>query len=93
MTTRTTEQSNNRRKPNRRKTDTSKLQVSLVAGSILATLVGGEMLANQDNIAQAEPMGSPVIAQQADGTNWTVNNDPIVELVIPEPVTKSRSSG
>lgn len=93
MTTKKPEQSRKQRKPGRGKTDTSKLKISLVVGSVLATLVGGEMLANQESVVQAEPVSAPVVIQQADGTDWVVSNGPIVELVIPDPVTRSRTSG
>ena len=79
----------------RSKTDTTKLKVSLVIGSVLATLVGGEMLAKQEIFAQAAepPQAAPIVVQQADGTQWVVSDTPMVELVIPDPVTTSQSSG
>ena len=93
MTNRKPAQSNNKRKPRRGQTDTSRLKVSLVVGSILATLVAGEMLAHQDAIVAAEPINAPIVVQQSNGLEGIIGNDPIVELVIPEPVTRSRSSG
>ena len=79
----------------RGKTDTTKLKVSLVIGSVLATLVGGEMLAKQELFAQAAepPQAAPIVVQQSDGTQWVVSDTPMVELIIPDPVTTSQSSG
>ena len=84
------------KKGGRGKTDTTKLKVSLIIGSVLATLVGGEMLARQDFFteAAAEPVQTaPIVVQQTDGTEWVVSDAPIAQLVIPDPVTTSQSSG
>ena len=54
------------------------------------------MLARQDFFteAAAEPVQTaPIVVQQTDGTEWVVSDAPIAQLVIPDPVTTSQSSG
>ncbi len=76
--------------------DTTMLKASIVAGSLAATIVGGQALSTAASSAlEADviPVSNPIVIQLADGTDWVISDAPMVELVIPDPVASSRSSG
>ena len=80
-------------KTRRGKTNDSLLKTSLVVGSIVATFFGGDLLAKQDVGVEAETVSTPTQAMQHSDTQHNYSSDqPIVKLVIPEPVTRSQSS-
>ena len=78
----------------RAKLDTSPLKLSLVLGGFFATLIGGEMLARHELRTDSVLVPSKLaVVRQPDGSRWLVSEQPVLELVIPDPVAHSRSSG
>ena len=81
--------------------DPKLLKTTLALGSVLATYLGADLMAQTDTSATAEPEPEPVaqvIEIQGSSTTegFTLTLDPIPDVVsadqIPKPVAKSRSS-
>jgi hypothetical protein len=72
----------------RKQSNYALLKTFLIAGSMLATFVGGELLANQSEIA--EP--TPIVVVQADSAETTRPDSPVPQLNIPKPIARSKSS-
>ena len=97
----TTNSASKRKRPNA--LNPNLLKATLAVGSVLATYLGADMLANADATAAATvPKPQPVAqaieiqgSSAADG--FILNLEPIPEVVsadqIPQPVARSRSSG
>jgi len=92
----------NRRKP---AATTGKLKLILAAGSLIATMIGADMLAARDQhpvavapvtapVVQAFPASGVVIVipEQRDRPLLTISEAPIPHLAIPPPVAVSKSS-
>ena len=80
----------------KRGTDFGFLKSIIVLGSLLATLIGGDLLAKQTTQTESNPTNTDtitVIQPTTKRTSIDLGNNPMVQLVIPEPVTNSRSSG
>ena len=76
----------------RNKFDTSALKATLVVSGVLATLIGGEMLAGQEFSPAAAPLiptAIPVARLPADQAAWELSQTPITQLVIPDPVVST----
>ena len=83
--------------------DPKLLKTTLALGSVLATYLGADLMAQTDTTAAAEPAPQQVAQQviEIQGSNaangFTLTLDPIPEVVsadqIPQPVAKSKSSG
>ena len=78
-----------------RGTDFGFLKSIIVLGSLLATLIGGDLLANQPTQTESNATKTNTITVQPTTmrTSIDLDNAPMVQLIIPEPVTNSRSSG
>ena len=86
-------------RPARRGLDLTSLKMMIVAGSMLATIIGAEQIAtasdftdSQTEFVQAEPQVQTVTVQGTDGQVQTIELAPVPQLEIPEVVTRSRSS-
>ncbi len=74
----------------KRPLSSARLNNMVLLGTLLATGVGAQMLAMADQVP-AIP-AAPIIIEQLDGTQLIIDIAPMSELVIPEPVTNTRSS-
>lgn len=72
----------------RRQADHSLLKTVLVVGSVLATFVGGELLANQAPL----PEPAPIVMVQIDSAETLQPDSAIPQLKVPKPIARSRSS-
>lgn len=78
----------------KRGTDYGSLKTIIVLGSLLATLIGGDLLAKQANQTESSVQSNTTVIQnRPERTPINLGDAPIVRLVIPEPVANSRSSG
>ncbi len=81
-------------KTTKRGTDFGFLKTIIVLGSLLATLIGGDLLAKQTNQTESSVQSNTTVIQnRQERTPINLGDAPMVRLVIPEPVTNSRSSG
>lgn len=69
------------------------LKAMIAVGSLAATLIGADLMARRDTIpaASAAP-AAIVITDSQTGESFTLDTQPIPQLVIPQPVARSRSS-
>ncbi len=76
------------------KLDTTPLQYALILGSMIATLLGAEIIAQQD-VSRLEPT-ILLEVEYENGHRWLIveqNNALVAQLTIPNPIANSRSSG
>ena len=83
-----------KRKPNDFAT---KLKIILAVGSLGATFLGADLLANQAQVATAvaPPTTNGIVIVQPekrDRSTMTINDAPIPKLTIPNPIAVSKSS-
>ena len=83
----------------RRGVDLTSLKIMIVVGSMLATIIGAEQIAGASDfndsqlaINQAEILIQTVPAQTRSDRVQTIERAPVPQLIIPEVVTRSRSS-
>ncbi len=80
----------------RRGTDFSFLKGILVLGSLLATLIGGDLLAKQNSqpatVGNISTDNNSIVLQDSSISSATLGDAPMVRLIIPDPVTNSKSS-
>lgn len=82
------------RRPQRGRLQTNLLKVILCGGAIVSTLLGGRLLAQQDAapIINVAPGQQLIIPEQRNSPAVNISDAPIPEVVMPRPVTRSRSS-
>ena len=83
-----------KRPKNRRgKFDTSSLKRTLVVSGVLATLVGGEMIAGQELFESTPDVIVPELIPAAqvpiDHETWLATQKPLTQLVVPDAVTSN----
>ena len=72
---------------------TNLLKVVLTGGAIVSTFLGGRLLSQADQVAIEPAAGQQlIIPEPRENRTITVNDAPIPEVVMPRPVTRSRSS-
>ena len=76
----------------RQTADTNILRAAIVIGSIFGTLVGGEALAISGIRQEAAVSQPAIVVQQADGSQWLISKTDVAQLIVPAPLTESRSS-
>ena len=76
-----------------RQFDTSALKKTLIVSGVLATLMGGEMLANQESFVQADvppiPTVAPIAQIPIDQMAWEIGQTPLTQLVVPDAVVSN----
>lgn len=89
--TKTTNAAPKRRGKPKRPSGVEQLKTSIMLGSVLATLIGGSVLANHP-VEPPPPAPSAIVVPQGEGLAPLVIDEPIHQLQIPAPVARSRSS-
>lgn len=77
------------RSRNRRPKTGQQLKSFFAVGGIVTTLLGANFLANRDQPVAAAPQ---LTVSSATGNPYLDNSTPIQQIVIPQPVARSRSS-
>ncbi|MCP4359443.1 MAG: hypothetical protein GY796_15640 [Chloroflexi bacterium] len=90
----TTKTDKKRRKP---PATTGSLKLILAAGAVIATMIGADLLAAQEQtpaIVQLEPDQNMtvVIPEMENNSFSSMTTTPIKQLSIPQPIAKSKSS-
>ena len=69
-----------------------KLKATLFVGSVFATLLGADLVATHD-LTSNQPAPETIVIQSEDPNRTIViDNSPIPEIVVPDPIVRSRSS-
>lgn len=71
------------------------LKATLVVGSVAATMLGADLLANRDQTPANNPPPAPTVvvpAREDQQQALTLNNAPVPRLVFPQVIARSRSS-